>query len=297
MTARSTNRFRQGAASVAAALLCAAARPAVALEVEFSGCAVVLEGPRCVPRDDRRLTLWIAAAEPDAVRVAADGRALAAQQTVPVGAGLVHTVVVPAGATMLTVKHGGSRWRLPLDAERQPALFADALALHRAGDTAAGLALLEAGQGELADRWRGKALNLVGQLQRRLGNVAAADRTLNASIAASAAAGRRSEAIKTATVLSHLLLSEARDYGRARAVIEAQRPGPAGDAESAYDLAYQTGLVAFNAGNARVALRELERASAQAERMQQPRLKSFADSVLAVQLQRIGRHRLAAELL
>ncbi len=295
-SAASLGAIVAGVLQFAAASSACAADSAVPLRVEFSGCAVVLQGPTCVLGESRQLRLWVGVANPSEVRVRAGRDTLVPQAAGTRGSGVLLETVVPDGVSRIDVQAGTQRWQLAVGQERQPEVFAEAVTLARAGDGNTARALVETELDSLPARWRGKALNLIGQLHRREGDVAAASQALSDSISASMGAGRQSEALKTATVLTFLLLGNGSDIAGARAVMQAQSAAPA-DAEGQYDLSYHRGLVAFNAGNARVALRELEAAAAVAARMDRPALKSYAESVLAVQLQRIGRHRLASELL
>ncbi|MEL7450381.1 MAG: hypothetical protein AAFN78_14295, partial [Pseudomonadota bacterium] len=296
-SALSLGAFAAGVLLFAAAAIASEAKPEMSVRIQFSGCTGVQRGPICLLGETRLLRLWVPDSAPAKVRVSSGGKVLVPQMATTQGSGALLEVVVPPGSARIIVEAGSEHLRLPVRQEsEQPPVFAEAIALVRAGDAPAARALIEAEMEQVPDEWRGKALNLIGQLHRREGDLDAADRTLRESIAASARVGRQSEALKTATVLTFLLLANGNDVAGARELMQAQSASRI-DAEGQYDLSYHRGLVAFNAGNARVALRELETAAAVAARMGRPLLKSYAESLLAVQLQRIGRHRLAGDLL
>jgi tetratricopeptide (TPR) repeat protein len=272
------------------------------LLVEYAGCDGVLrdgvlrdglrEGPICVLAADRRLRLWIRSDADAAVELV--GVAAGAEPVEEVQQGLRYEVEIPSRVSRLTVRAlrrgSGASWHLALRKPAPPEWLEQFLALYRGGEHQPAERLLRERLAGLPASERGKALGLLARVELGKGHNDEALGYFEEALLWHREAGRTSDLVDDATALTYLLLYHAQDLPRARAVLDALPVDWQGPAEASYYLSYYRGLLAKENGDLRTALRQLEAAVRQAERLDLTRLRQSAEHPLAVMLQRVGRY-------
>jgi cellulose synthase operon protein C len=242
----------------------------IALEVEFSGCSAVLAGPVCELPDDGALRIWVKAEEGARTAIAIDGRAIMTEAT-PIQGGALHRARVPAGARSLWVRavRGGGEalFRLPLGAAMEAPILKKAEALRKQDKLAEAEALLVGLAGDPDARVRALAIGGLGRIDLARGNTEAAFTRLREAMRLHEAGGRISEERHDGLALFYALLYNGRRFGEAREVLASlKRLG--GDHEGGdVTAAYYEGLLAYETGDLRTALRLVRRSEEAAERL------------------------------
>lgn len=293
-----------GVLATASPLLAGSARGDAAttpLRVEYDGCETLLEGPVCVvSRDAPTLTLWLGADAGSDVLLEADRRRLKPLSQRSSGGGTLYELRLPPGVGLLRLSAGAGAsergWSLRIDRRPGDPQLDQAREMLRSGDHAGARQLLEEALAQGAVD-RGAGLGLLGRALRNQRQTEAARETLREAIATRRDDGDIHGALTDATVLAFSLMHKGRHFTEAREVLAAFDDYPAGHARGRYYLDYFRGLIGFNSGDARSALRLLQAASARAGRFDWQRLQLVSEMMLAVQLQQLGRSAQAAALL
>ncbi|MFK8031405.1 MAG: CHAT domain-containing protein [Gammaproteobacteria bacterium] len=263
------------------------------LRVEVSGCASVSAENVCTLNDSRTLTVWVEHGLRDSVSFGFDGNrmslsTLSNATTLRVLGGTRFKLDVPKGVSTLSFSDGLRTAALKLESNTRPKMLETARTLNREGKLEESILLLNTSMSSIDPHWAGAALRLLGQAQRRLGHIAKAEELLSQSVAADMKAGKHSDALRTSTVIVYTLMSKG-DFKRAREVLNDTVAPALFDADSAYNLNYFFGLLAYNTSNTRTALTRLNEAALQAQRTGTAAQRLYAELLLAVQLQRVGR--------
>lgn len=262
------------------------------LRVEYAGCETVLEGPVCVLPGDRRLRLWVQS-DTDAI-VELAGVANGGESPVEVQQGLRYEVEIPPQTAELRVhseRRGASAsWLLALREPAPPEWLQRFLEIYRRGERRQAERLLHERLAGLPAEERGKALGLLARVELGKGASDQASSYFEEALLWHREAGRTYDLVDDATALAYLLIYDAQDFPRARSVLDALPEDWGGPAEASYYLSYYRGLLAKENGDLRSALRHLETAGLQAERLGLTRLWRTAEHPLAVMLQRVGRY-------
>ncbi len=282
------------------ATTCAHGAEPLMMTVEYGDCATVLDGPVCVRPADDILHLWVATQPGARITLRTDRRPADVLASIEVENGNRYQIRLPQSANRITVvaQKGASstRWQLALASEDKPVDLQAVRKLANAGETDAAVALAQRVLAGDPQR-RGSLLGLLGRLHLRLDNVEAARVRLQQAIAENSAQGRRLEALRDTNVLAFLLMHKDRRFDQISALYARFAGDPAAPAEAHFFTTYYQGLAALNSGDARIALRQLDAAAAQARRMGWDRRALDADQQLAEQLLQLGRQREGYDLL
>ena len=287
LTRAAAQRAVAAAALIGAGALGGCEPVAPSTDVLFTGCYDVTMDAVCQVRHPATLTAWFArGAEP--VRV--DGRTVEppAITRTQIDGGERMTLNVPRDARRVELGRGLSL--AIAQAPRHPELAAtgdldERAALDRLEALAQREALAADAYSALARRHLGAGRLDDGMRALRLARDAYRQRGLWLS------------AMYESSTLSYHLLHRQRDFSGAAAELEhAERSGIV-SADERYFLAYHRALIAFNSGDARRALRQLEAAATLTRRLGWTRRQAHVDQILAVQLQMLGRRRDATRLL
>lgn len=273
------------------------------LKLEVEGCAVVA-GRVCHRQDMARLSLWVEHALSDALSTTANGVRLEPVERERLGSGSRLTFELSESApedavTRLEFQAGSRQALLELTGYRPPDRLLQAITFYREGQLDAAERALRALSESVDKDWQ-------GVVHRRLGQTLTAQNSGVPTVEAQTvwangvkhdrAASRNTHALRTATMLVYALLQEG-SFERAREQLDAFSSHTFYDADSLYNFNYFKGLLAYNTGNARDALRYFDRASLHASRARNSRWQAYADILLSLQMQRTGRYQAAARRL
>jgi hypothetical protein len=248
------------------------------LEAEFAGCAAVLEGPVCELPKDRAIRVFVPggttatfSAPATELRAFPEGR--------------LHRVIVPEGATSLTVEKEGKRFVLTLAKEPAYPWIFEARAL-RGKDPEAARTAAKAHLASKEPTERALALGLIARLDLASGKVEDAIARLRESIGLHTV--RISDRVDDSFALAFALNQRSRRYAEARAALANVEPF-ATYPEARANLPFYRAEVALETGDVRTALRDLRAARAATERLAMVRDGRNARALLATVLQDFGK--------
>ncbi len=254
------------------------------LHVEVAGCTARL--PDVCVVGDKPLTVRVESAAEPRVTPAPEG-----PPRVVAGGRLYR--IRPGGASQLmVVGGGGARFMLSLRTEAAPPEIVRLKALRKANDVAA----LRAAVGTVGPALRGRALSLLGRAERAKGETVAAVATFRAAIAQHRADGRTSDEGADGRVLAYTLI-HAHQFAEARALLDGQAALEAQDPKTRVYRPYYAGVLAWQTGDLRGALRQYAAAEREATRIGDDRLARHARQGRALVAQVLGRHAEASQLL
>ncbi len=217
-------------------------------------------------------------------------------------------LVLPADVRSVSVKRHvpETTWTLRTESAQLPSWHENVMGLLRQRDREGAAEALRAvvmtppssapdGPNHAAEQsHHGRALGLLGQIALRRGDLSEGRRLLREGLPFAIRSGDLLQGFDQTTTLVHALAVNDQRFAEARSLLgdlprDWDYPG-----EVAYFDAYYRGILALTTGNVRGALEHLEAAVATAERTGPLAYRQIAEDMLAVQLQRIGRHREAA---
>ncbi|WP_044251778.1 tetratricopeptide repeat protein, partial [Chondromyces apiculatus] len=271
------------------------------LTVEVSGCAAVRAGPVCEAGEGDALRVWIRAPEQATIGLAFDGQPVALPAGVPVQGGARFSVGVPAKARALqvTAAVGGAvaSFEHALGRREVPAALDEAEALRREGkldeaEARLGRVVDDAQPGVQAEV-RGKR----ARIARSRGRTEEAVALFREAVRLDREAGRVSDELKDRFAMAYTLLYQGRRFGEARAVLEGLDGLTVLDADGHAMVAYYQGLVAYETGDLRAALRLFRGSAEHASRLGLEAHRVDVMQPWATALSLLGRHAEAAALL
>jgi tetratricopeptide (TPR) repeat protein len=286
-TAMRPGSCREGSSGVAEG----GAAPA-RLEVELSGCEEFTSSHVCGISAGSELRLWVPGSGDARFTVSVAGKDLEAKVTSRAD-GETLRVVVPEGATRLDVRTARDAavpaWSgvlAPLPPP--PPVIAQAIALRSAGRHDDAAALLLAALAE-EDAGRFAVVGLLARLEYQRGHIEEAVLRYHESIALAEAEGRMWSAAYDSFALSSLLLERGR-FGEVRPIL-AQAAERARDAPDGQVLVgtYE-GLLAWDTGDLRSALRLTREAARHAARLGWARARRQSEQSVSLLLLSLGRY-------
>lgn len=228
------------------------------LSVELGGCQSVTKGPVCALGPKRDLRLWVSS-EPDAeLQVEVDGKPL---QTRPskLDDGHVFDVDVPEAAQVVRVRarrEGVSTTRsIDVTDAEEPEAIRKASALRSEGKLPEAAAVLEPMLSSSDEVLHARAARGLARVERARGNYQRAISLLRDAIELERKTGCISSEVQDRCVLAYTLLYGPRSFSEARSVLEGAKDLEADYAEGRVNTSYYRGLVAYETGDLRDALR------------------------------------------
>jgi len=248
-----------------------------ALSVEVSGCASVVSVPRegtgCVLGDDRAVRVVVASGE-GALEATFAGAPVALGEEVPVDSGVRYTLRLPAPSGILVLRRGSkasaeraSEASVRFVVSSRPAWYTEANAKRQSGDLAGALALAARGLEAPSQAERAAALGLGARVALRRGRVDEAADGLMKAIVLDEEAGLVSDRADDAFALVYLLHQRAARYAEARRVLSEIEPKLGEYPDGAARLPVYRAQLAWQTGDTRSALRDLELATSRADRL------------------------------
>ena len=266
------------------------------LEVEYAGCRAVLSGPICLVAVGDTLELWVRLRETAAVEILGGAEV---GPPVEVRGGRRYEARIGEGTSEIIVRQadggGESEWRLELRPEEPRPWLEEARRRTRSEDLEGAEALLRSKVGSPSAVERGLARSRLARIAWRRGEAEGAMELLRRAIEDHRRSGRRSDRLDDATMLAFLLL-EQRRLGETRELLDELAQVEEPSARGLYYLSYYRGLLGAGAGDLRGTLRPLRTAAAVAERFGWERERAYAETMLARELQRVGRGAEADEI-
>lgn len=257
------------------------------LNVEPSGCGVLHRDGSCERPPDGKLRVFIDETKPPVVRF--DGRELHAPALSAAG-GTRLAIELPRDihTARLEIEAGGRRGVLVLRASSSPAWAVQALEKKARGDHAAVSAIVLPHVDDTDASSRARALGLLARAELALGRTNDAATHFRRSIGEAEAAGHVSDAVDDGLALS-FMLSRAARWAEARSAIDRVEPLSRSYPDGRARVPYYRALSSFAFGDIRAAMRELDVARAQAERLGLTRLTWNIRNERALALERWGR--------
>ena len=257
------------------------------LVVEPSGCGAVLADGSCERPADGKLRVWVAVNAVTRVRVA--GRDVE-PSSAKAGDGVRLGIDVPASRddVRVEVEAGERRAALLVRAPKTPEWVLRANELKAKGDHAAVAAAVTPHVDDAEPASRARALGLLARAELAQSRTDDAAAHFRRSSKEALAAGRVSDAVDDGLALSYMLSRAAR-WAEARAAIADVEPLARGYPDGRARVPYYRALASFAFGDIRRALRELDVARADADRLGLARLSWNVRNERALALERWGR--------
>lgn len=263
--------------------------------VEWSGCANVLRGPRCVLAAEHSVRIWLATRQPVSFRALPSG--LVGIEREPVSGGQRHRLQLASAATSVEVwsSNGTLLLDLPLLPPEPAPVLDRATALRAQGAFDAARRELDAAQAALTPAEQGRADALRARIALSEGRHEAAAEGLASSLALADEQGRISDAVRDATALAFVLVRNQRKYGEARSVLARATELAAEDPASSALLPHYRGVLALETGDLRRALAAFGDAIERTSRLHLRDHELLAREGYASTLATLGRHTEAVE--
>lgn len=266
-----------------------------AIEVDLSGCAVFLRDSVCELGPDAELRVLVRAQEPTQARLLADGKPLESRRELtPAGYSRLVTRV-PAGTKELLViatpvtGAREARHNLRLHRQEEPPLIGEVRRLRGEGKLAEAINQLQNGAPTLPPRWQAVALGLRARIALQQGHIEEAIEGLQASRRTHRELGVISEEAYDTFALVHTLAEHGRRFAQAQTALEELNPSLRSFREGEAEARYYHGLLAFESGDIRGALKNLRRSSEEGEQLGMTEPMVYTEHLLAETLRALGR--------
>lgn len=270
------------------------------LTVEISGCGAVRAGPVCEIPAARSVRLWIKAQGGAAVAITVDGQPVEARH-VDVQGGRRATIALPEAPRELavTASRGGaeSSFRVALEPRAVEASLDEAEALRQQGKLDEAKARLDGALRDARASVRAQATGKLARIERGKGDTDRAIELFQEALRLDREAGRISDEVTDRFALAYTFLYYGRRFGEAHRALDAVKALTASYPDGRAIAPYYLGLLAFETGDLRAALRLFRESAEGAERLglddhRLDVLQPWAD-VLSI----LGRHAEAEALL
>lgn len=260
---------------------------AVPLVVEPSGCGAVIADGSCERPADGKVRVWVDANAVTRVRVA--GRDVEASSA-KAGDGARVALDVPSSHddVRIEIEAGERRGALVVRSTKTPEWARRAAESKAKGDHAAVAAAVTPHLDDPEPALRARALGLLARAELAQGHTDVAAAHFRQSSKEALAAGRASDAVDDGLALSYMLSRAAR-WAEARAAIAEIEPLARAYPDGRARIPYYRSLASFAFGDIRRALRELDIARREADRLGLVRLSWNVRNERALALERWGR--------
>ena len=240
------------------------------LTVEFAGCQSVTRGPVCALGTKRKLRLW-ASSEPDAqLQVDIDGKALDLRSD-KLDDGHIFDVKVPESAQVVHVRaqrgEAATTRSIDVTTAEEPETIRKAKKLRSEGKLQEAAEILEPLLASNDEVLHARAAGVLGRIERARGHHERAVSLLQDAIELERKSGSISAEVQDRCVLAYTLLYGPRSFSAARKVLEAAKDIEPDYPEGRVNTSYYRGIVAYETGALRDALRLLQQAAAGARRL------------------------------
>lgn len=268
-------------------------------EVEFSGCASILQGPVCAVSSSIQLTVWIKSEPGDELAFFIDKENGPLQPRDPeiIQGGKRYILELPelAGHLQIESKRHG-RWRLKLEKESENGIVESAKKLRAEGKYVEATQLLKEEMANWGEPLRSTALSLLARLLLQQNQIEPAIEHFRRSLLVHHRAGRIGAAVSDATALAYTLIYNGKRFVEAREVLELVKPVPQEAALLQLYMNNVSGLLATTTGDLRLAHDRIVAADEIAKRHGLTTLIKHTSKAVAVVYEKLGRYREAFEM-
>jgi tetratricopeptide (TPR) repeat protein len=266
--------------------------PPRALDVEISGCLAISRERVCMVDREGIVRVNVRSTDPVTFYFG-EGGSIPAERLATIGDETLYRLRIANDVTRVQMDTrspiGPARATLVLDRQSPPPWLEEGRRRASAGDHDGAVALYRERRGDADPALAALAAGQAARVELSRGRVDASAAWFRQAIALDREAGRLSDAVDDTLALVFALSQRSHRYEEARAALDA-----IGDLLAAYPdglarAPYYRALIHSEAGNRRAALRELRDAKWRAERLGLARLARIARTMIAVQLEQLGR--------
>lgn len=263
------------------------------LDVQISGCQTLRRGPVCELNEKRSLRLWVGG-ESAAIEAQSDRGPVPLSAPVAAGEGQRFEVTLPEGARRLSLSTRGPKralWSIEVETKAPEPRLAQATVLRRQGRAAEADELLRGALATLGPDDRVRAEGLRARLSLDRGSAIEAAEGLAKNAEAARALGLTSIAVDDAVTAAFLFNVYGQRYLEARDLLARAEDDARDYPDGRARLPFHEGVLAHETGDGRHALRALNRARAEAERLGLDSLTFYVDRHAGLALASLGRYR------
>lgn len=259
--------------------------PRVELAAEVAGCEKVVgvgSEETCELGPERTLRIFVPGASPARISVPP-------RETRPSSGGRTHTLVIPEGASFVTVQVGAAGRVVRLRSNAPRAFWVEARALRKKGDLVGARAKVSPFLAASDPIDRALAIGFEARLALAEGRVPEAIEGLRRSSALHRSLGRTSDLAEDSFALAFALNQRSRRYDEARVVLDELEPRLGGYGEGRISLPFYRAELALETGDLRTVIKGLRATLVGAERLGLVKLGRNARNLLAIVLHMQGR--------
>jgi tetratricopeptide (TPR) repeat protein len=266
------------------------------LSVEVAGCINLRKGPSCAFEPDSPLRIWTETENDAQLSLFFDDRP---PVDAPLRPGVLSTLVVPADARTLHVRaqrgKASTTRSIALTRFEEPAPIREANRLRAEGKLNEAQAALAPALEDTDPQRNTQGARVLARIHRARGKTDEAIALLRASIEHERETGDVSDEMQDRFALAYTLLYGLRSFSEARKALDDAAPVESLHPESKVTASYYRGLIAYETGDLRAALRLFRESAQGAERLGMTDHRRDVVQLLADVLSSLGRYDEASE--
>ena len=270
--------------------------PSPSLSVEIAGCASLRKGPSCAFEPDSPLRVWTETENDAHISLSFDDRP---PLDAPLRPGVLSTLIVPADARTLHVRarrgEATTTRSIALTRFEEPAPIREANRLRGEGKLDEAETALAPALRDTDPQRKTQGARVLARIQRARGKTQEAIALLRASIQHERQTGNVSDEMQDRFALAYTLLYGLRSFAEARKALDEAAPVESLHAESKVTASYYRGLIAYETGDLRTALRLFRESAQGADRLGMTDHRRDVVQLLADVLSSLGRYEEARE--
>ena len=270
--------------------------PSPSLSVEVAGCITLRKGPSCAFEPDSPLRVWTETENDTHISLFFDDRP---PLDAPVRPGVLSTLVVPPDARTLHVRaqrgEATTTRSIALTRFDEPPAIREANRLRGEGKLDEAQAALAPALRDTDPQRKTQAARVLARIHRARGKTDEAIALLRASIEHERQTGNVSDEMQDRFALAYTLLYGLRSFSEARQALDDAAPVEPLHPESKVTASYYRGLIAYETGDLRTALRLFRESAQGADRLGMTDHRRDVVQLLADLLSSLGRYEEARE--
>ncbi len=270
------------------------------LNVEYTGCQSVNQGPLCVLGEKRTLTIWVKTDPLAALSVQGDrNTAITGPDLIQGGKRYKLKIgkTTPEISVEAVLHDDRSSWKLKLSEPNRPPWLEQAVQQGRAGEIEKAKSLVLEHLEKAPASHQAQAESLLARLHLGLGNLDSAEKYFRSAIPKHTELGHVSAVMDDSTALAHSLAFSKDDITQARSLINSVLNYiEHASATEIFSMLYVQGQLASRAGNLRIALEQLNSCHLIATRLDMQKESLSSGQVLANLFELLGRRKEASNL-